>query len=399
MEQDRRRAGARVRREPDVPARHLRRLVRAAVHARDLVAVGRVWFGHFGIRTAGGKYQNTPNFALAEVHLNKRAGHFIIYLVNYLGSANLADTANTYNLEPAAIHVGDLLIHRWQKSGIGDAKMMKEVTRSTTGSLQARLMSGSMPRRQPKIYSAVASKSYFMEDDTGGPGSNFEGDSYYALGGGAKRWRVTKNLHGRWTNSWMAADEATWIDSTDEARTTARPAEFGRLLEEVSPTERRDALVRQIEDQRAHLLQYPASCAARDQREGAFGELYALAGDLGTTPAALDAQYRRLEDYVFAPRAYTRAKTCCWDSTTAEMASVIMDYAAKEQEAACTLPTVFRNEAGGYTRWAAHAASLGQAAAWKPWSEDESCPQRQVAEDVLAPLDATDWCALDPAGS
>jgi hypothetical protein len=405
-------------------------------------ASGRVYFGHFGIRTATAKYQNTPSFAWAykdyssmtaaelaangwprdsalraraadglddaqtpigeahfgayldEAHLNKRAGHFIIYLVNFLGSANLADTANTYNLVPEAIRAGDLLIHRWQRTGIGDAKMLKVVTRASTGVYQARLMSGSMPRRQPKIYSEVASKSFFMEDDTGGPGVNWEGDSYFKLGGGVKRWRVTKNIGGRWTNTWMAADEASWINSTDEARITARPAEFAQLLEEVSPVDKRDALLRQIEDQRAHLLRYPASCAARERRERAFEELYAIAGELGTTRAGLDAQYRRLEDYVFAPLVYTQAKTCCWNSTSAEMAQIIMDFATKEQASQCAVPTPFRSETTGYSRWATHAASLGEAWAWKAWSEDETCPQRSVTEDLLAPTSSTAWCSL-----
>lgn len=405
-------------------------------------ASGRVYFGHFGIRTATARYQNTPNFAQAykdyssmtpadlaargwpkdallrtraaagledaqtpigeahfgayldEAHLNKRAGHFIIYLVNYLGSANLADSANTFNLEPEAIRAGDLLIHRWQKNGIGDAKMLKQVTRAATGVYQARLMSGSMPRRQPKIYSEVTSKSYFQEDDTGGPGTNYDGDSYFKLGGGVKRWRVTKNIGGRWTNTWMSADESSWINSTDQARITARPAQFGQLLEEVSPTQKREALLRQIEDQRAHLLEYPASCAARERRERAFDELYAIAGELGTTRAALDAQYRRLEDYVFAPLVYTQAKTCCWNSSTAQMATIIMDYAGKQQAMQCVVPTPFKSEPGGYQRWAAHAASLGQAAAWKAWTEDESCPQRDIASDVVAPADATAWCSL-----
>jgi hypothetical protein len=407
---------------------------------------GRVYFGHFGIRTATGKFQNTPNFAQAykdysgmtaaelasrgwpkdtalraraaaggddaqpaineahigayldEVHLNKRAGHFIVYLLNYLGSMNLADTANTYNLKPESIRAGDLLIHRWQKSGIGDAKMLKHVTRAENGTLQARLMSGSMPRRQPKIYDESSSKGYFMQEDTGGPGTNFDGDSYFKLGGGVKRWRVTKNIGGRWTNTWMAADEASWINSTDEAAITARPAQFATLLEEVSPEEKKEALLHQIEDARAHLLRYPASCAARERRERAFTELYAMAGELGTTRARIDAEYRRLEDYVFAPLVYTQSKTCCWNSTTPQMAAIIMDYATKEQATQCVAPTVFRSEQGGYQRWAAHAASIGQAAAWKAWTEDETCAQRNVAEDTVAPPTAIAWCSLDGGG-
>jgi hypothetical protein len=413
----------------------------------------RVYFGHFGIRTAAGKYQNTPNFALAyadastwtaaalasrgwprdpklraraaaggtdeqrlpggghfgawldEVHLNKRAGHLIIYLVNHFGSANLADAANTYNLVPEAVRPGDLLLHRWQRIGIGDTKLVKTAGPGPTGVLVARLMSGSMPRRLPKIYDEIASKSYLTSEDTGGQGQNFDGDFYWRLGGGLKRWRVTKNVGGRWTNTWMAADEASWVNDQDKARISARPSHFESLLEEVSPEQKRAALLAQIDDARAHLHSYPASCAARERRERAFAELYALAPRLGTTRAAIDRDVRTLDDDVFAELEYSHARTCCWNSSTSAMADVILDYAEKEQAEAtaaglCVTPTVFRAEApggagssSGYGRWQAYAAATGRAAAWRPFSEDESCPQRATSQDLVRPSDATAFCA------
>lgn len=401
----------------------------------------RVFFGHFGIRTATSKYGRTPDFAYAysdyskwtpemiaargwpkdptlrvrhaaggsdeqpwlggapfgayldEVHLNKRAGHLIIYLLNFFGSANLADSANTYNLVPEAIRPGDLLLHRWQKHGIGDTKIIKSVSR-VGDKLEARLMSGSMPRRQPKLYDPIASKSYFTSQDTGGQGTNWEGHPYWKLGGGVKRWRVTKNIRGYWTNTWMAADEASWINDQDEARISARPTQFASLLGEVPPEEKRDALLRQIDDARAHLRRYPASCAARERRERAFEELYALAPRLGLTAAEVDREWRLLEDYVFATLEYGRSKTCCWNSTTAAMAEIVLDYAAREQEGACRAPTVFRAHTDGYARWANHALLLGRGSAWRPWSEDEPCAQRDVAEDTEVPQGAVLWCEL-----
>ncbi len=38
---------------------------------------------------------------------------------------------------------------------------------------------------------------------------------------------------------------------------------------------------------------------------------------------------------------------------------------------------------GKYDTFKAHAASLGRAADWKEWSEDEPCSQRGAAEDPL----------------
>ncbi len=411
-------------------------------------ASGRVYWGHFGIRSAAGKYSNTPNFGTAykdystlteaqlaaqgwpkdtalrarhadgggdeqpaigqssagayldELHLNKRAGHLIIYLLNYHYSGSLASTTNTYNLKPDAVRSGDLLIHRWQSNGIGDVKLIKNVDK-VGEKLAVELISGSMPRRQPKIYDSVGSKGYLMSEDTGGPGVNSDGVKYFSLGGGLKRFRVTKNVGGYWTNTWMQADEASWINSTNEAVITARQERFSELLDEVSPEEKREALVRIIDDARAHLMNYPASCAARERREHAFEDLYAIGPQLGMTKAEIDAEYRKLEDYVFQPLIYTQSKTCCWNSSTSAMAAIIMDYARKEQEAQCIAPTVFKAESGAYQRWAAHAATLGQSAAWKAWSEDESCSQRNTPNDVAnADLTAdVAFCSLPEDGN
>lgn len=404
----------------------------------------RIFFGHFGIWTATSKWGNTPNFAydysdysswtssqlstngwpsdsrlrtktadggedeqtflgagthfgayLDEVHLNKRAGYLIIYLLNYFGSMNLADSSNTFNLVPEAIKEGDVLLHRWQKDGIGDTKIIKIVGENAAGTMTAKLMSGSMPRRQAKIYDEVNSKGYFTSEDTGGPGENADGDAYWKLGGGAKRWRVTKNLGGYWTNTWMAADEASWINDQDEARISARPGQFEVLLGEVSPSEKRDALLVQIGDSRDHLMRYPASCAARERRERAFEDLYDLAYQLGTTKSAMDAQYRDLSDYVFAELSYTQSKTCCWNSSTAAMSEIIMSYATKEQEGTCLAPTVFKATGGGYDLWATYAAEIGRQTDWRAWSEDEPCSQGDVTTDTETAHEAEAWCTVD----
>jgi hypothetical protein len=190
----------------------------------------------------------------------------------------------------------------------------------------------------------------------------------------------------------MTTDEALWINDQGEPGISSRPQEFQSLLGEVSPEEKRDALLRIIADARTHLRDYPASCAARDRREGSFAELYDLSSRLGLSRDDIDRQYRALEDYVFAPLTYNEARTCCWDSTTSAMGQIVLDYAAQEQSGMCVTPTVFRSESTGYDRWQAYAASTGRAAAWKDWSEDEPCAQRGVAQDVLAAFDAGPYC-------
>src|SRR6185436_15825939 len=137
---------------------------------------------------------------------------------------------------------------------------------------------------------------------------------YAKLGGGVKRWRVTKNIGGYWTNTWMAADEASWINSTDYAAIAARPARFQQILGQVSPQQQRAELLQQIDDARHHLSQYPASCSARERREQAFAALYEVSERaFDQSRVEVDAAYRRLDDYVFAELDYAHARTCCWD--------------------------------------------------------------------------------------
>jgi hypothetical protein len=405
-----------------------------------------VYFGHNGVRTQAGRYAQSPEFAikyqdltgssgwrtrwpsdpvlrarriaggeddqpelaggghfgayLDQIHLNKRAGHFTVMVLDSLGSANLADPANAYNLVPDAVRPGDFLIERWQRVGIGHTLVVKQVDALPGGSKDVTTISGSMPRRQGVRQSGQSSKSYFTSDYTGGPGENSDGDAYARLGGGVKRWRVAKNVGGYWTNTWMAGDESSWINANDTARIAARPARFDQILGQVSPERQRTELLAQIADARHHLAQFPASCSARERREQAFAALYELSSRaFHQTEAQVDAAYRVLDDYVFAELDYAHAKTCCWDSTTSAMYDIIMDGARADVAAAtathsCAAPVVFKSREDGYQRWASRATALGRAADWRPWSEDETCAQRAVAVDAEAPLEATPYCSL-----
>lgn len=398
----------------------------------------RVYFGHYGVRTAAGRFAGTPEFAIVykdytksstwmsqwptdgalrkrqlwggedvqpeiadnavfgayvdEIHLNKRAAYFTVLVLNYLSSANVADTANTYNLVPEAVHPGDVLLERWQASGIGHTLVVKDVQPASATTFDVTTISGSMPRRQGVKDSGESSKYYFTSEYTGGVG-------YEKLGGGIKRWRVAKNVGGYWTNTWMNADEAHWINSTDIAQIGARPERFRSLLGQVDPQLQKAELLNQIADARHHLEEYPASCAAREKREGAFNALYSIADDLGTTKAAIDKQYRTAADYVLGELDYTKSKTCCWNSSTSAMYDIIMkkqaaDKADADSRHVCEAPVVFKSRADGYKYWADYAASLGRSADWKAWSEDESCPQKSVASDTETALSATPFCSL-----
>ena len=405
----------------------------------------RVYLGHFGIRTADGNDPGMPEFAVRyqdytnsdwhtswpqdatlrkriihggddtqpelgsdatfgtyvdEVFLNKRVGYFMLLVEDYLGSANLADTANTYNLVPDAVQPGDFLLERWQKIGIGHTLVVKDVTPVGTANLDVTLVSGSMPRRQGVKASGTSAKEYFTGPYTGGPGTNSDGDAYAKLGGGLKRWRIAKPMHGFWTNTWMPGDEAHWINSTDYAAIAARPARFEQLLGEVPLDQQKTELLAQIDDARHHLSQYPASCAARSQRELAFRQLYDVESRLENKDASqVDKEQRKLEDYVFAELDYNHSKTCCWDSSTSAMYDIIMAEAAADKAAAdaamtCTAPVTFDAKSDDYKRWADYAASINRGADWRAYTDDEGCIAKGITADTEATSNATAFCSL-----
>ncbi len=400
----------------------------------------RVHFGHFGIRTSRGAWSGAPAFAreyrdysamspseyrrswprddrlrargvqtgdeqaflgpgarmgayLDEIHLNKRAAHFIRLALIYLGSANLADSLNTYNLTPEAVRAGDTLLFRWARQGVGHTMVVIRSRSMAGGRIEVENAYGSLPPIQPIWQGPGESRRNFTDATGGGPG-------YADLGGGLKRWRVAKNVGGSWTNAWMTADEASWINDRDLDRIAARPAQFEVLLGEASPEQQRDLLLRIIQSRRDHLSQYPASCSARTAREAAFRDLYALMRDrFGTDRTEVDRRYRVFADYVFAELDYTRSKTCCWNRTTPQMYRIIMDYNESLQAGGCRDPVVFKARGGeGYAVFRDYAAATGRAAQWLQWTEDEACPQRGTSEDVEAAHQWTPWCSLGGGG-
>lgn len=408
----------------------------------------RIFLGHFGfLKEDGTRYSTTPNFKTAyadhsnkadtwqqggwpkdnalrtrklggsqddyqpalglgdearagtyfdELYLNKRTGYFMVLLLSYFGSVNLADPSNTFNLDPTAIRAGDPLVKRWQRQGIGHVYVTKSVEPLADDRVAAELVSGSMPRRQPVWESAASSQSAYTNDWAGGPGVGWDGDAYATLGGGLKRWRTPVVDGGRWTNIVPVADRAAFVDAGNATAISARIETFRRILGSLSPQERIDTAMEQINAAREHLRRYPASCSARTRREEAFTKLYlVLAEEYGMTASQVDAEYRGLEDYVLAELVYNESKTCCWNSSTSAMYEIIMNKAQAEAALpACVPPTIFKNTAGGYAAFKDHAVSLGRGAEWRDWTADETCPQANTANDVVSPSHATAFCEV-----
>jgi len=391
-----------------------------------------IYFGHFGIRTASGIWNNMPKFSqfddhtamgeaaladwpqdatlrkrgvqsgddqpflgdgartgtwLDELHLNKRAARFIRLTLIFTGSPHLADSRNTFNLVPEAVREGDVNLHRWQAQGIGHTMFTLDVDNLEGGRIDVRLAEGSLPPIQPHLLDATGSALRLTNPQAGGQD---EFEDYASFNGGLKRFRVAKAIGGAWTNTWMAADEASWVNDKDLDRMRQRPETFKGLLGEVAPEEKIAALVSIIEQKREHLQSFPASCSARIKREEAFDAIYDTAAvDLDMSRAEVDAMWRHEDDYIFAELAYTESKTCCWNSSTNAMYESIKDFnRQRELEAgACLPPAVFKATEGGYEQFKNHDPSI-----WVPWSEDELCNQRDVVDDREVDHGWTDYC-------
>ncbi len=338
-----------------------------------------------------------------EILLNKRVGHFLVLLLTHFGSIHLADARNLFNLKPEAVRPGDILLERWQRDGIGHTMVVKTVTPLGDGQLDVEIVFGSMPRIQGRWYEASRAKPYFTSAYCGGPGQNGAGDAYAALGGGIKRWRTPVVKNGRFYNIVPQRDRESFIDATNTAAIAARTGRFETLLGSLAPEQQREALLSQIAEARANLAARPASCTNRQRREEAFAQLYALnEAHFGVSRQETDRQYRTLSDYVFAELDYGRAKTCCWNSTTAAMHDIVMAYnearqAEAEAAGQCVQPVVFKAENGGYDVFAEYAASIGRAADWRAWSEDEPCPQRTSTSDGEVQHGWTPFCDIADA--
>ncbi len=409
---------------------------------------GYIYFGHFGIRTTAGRWKNMPNFKnyaedyenrpaaeyttswpndtklrgrklskngddendflgegkyagayFDEVLLNKRVGHFLIFLLSYTGSVHLASADNTFNLDPRAIDEGDVLLERWQKKGIGHTLVVKSVENLESGQIDAELVSGSMPRRQPKWEDGAKSKNYFVNDYCGGVGEASDGTPYARLGGGLKRWRQPQVIDGYYYHTVPAGDRDYWIKDNDLDALAGRIATFEELLGQLSPEAKKAMLLETIEEKRLHLRNYPASCSARIAREEAFSALYELEADeWGRSVTNVDKDYRILEDYVFAELVYEKSRTCCWNSTTPAMYEIAMEYnlgiVYDEETQTCNQPEVFMVKDGGYPVFEAYAEEIGKGDLWVAWTADETCPQSGVENDTEQEHVGTPLCDI-----
>ena len=408
-----------------------------------------VYFGHFGVRTASGQWSKAPAFAqyadyenetadqyskswpqdkvlrgrgvsagddlpnlgpgsregafIDEIHLNKRAARFILFAQAYLGSHNMVDSQNTYNIVPEALRTGDVLMFARSPTVDGHTTIVTRVKTLAPGSMQAESIYGNDPPAQPAWQDPGSTRSLFTDNEGGGPVLNtpYGGTTLYShLNGGLKRFRVAKAKNGKWVNTWMDADEASWINDTNYDAIGARVATFAKLLGDPDPAVQRDQLLAVIAEKRSYLQEHPSSCAARTGREDAFTSLYALMQtSFGMDRTAVDAQYRTtIEDYVFAPLDYSKSRTCCWNHTTRAMHDLIMAYEASKSTSGCVDPAIFKLTANSYDPFAAYAIAIGRAADWLAWSADEACAAAGASDDVVLPQDGmTPWCSLPAA--
>jgi len=427
------------------------------MEARD--ARGRLFLGHFGFRRADGTiYASSPKYktlykdytatwragqawpsdtrlasrglygggdemtflpdvngkpALAgayfdQLFLDKRVGHYLLSALGWFGAMHLADSANMYHLKPEAMRAGDVLLERFQSSGIGHTIPVMRVKLLESQRREVAIATGSMPRRQPVWEEGNGVTYYFTNAMMGGPGTNGDGEAYAALGGGLRRWRTPLNTGaGTYRNSVLEVDQNSWINSTNLEAIAARCAQFEELLGEMSPATKRDLALGRISVAREARVQHPSSCTSRTRREDAFKDLYrVMSEDFGMSKAQVDSRYRIFADYVLAELEYNKSRSCCWNSTTPAMYDIIMLFNEDLQQQAeargqCVEPVVFmgrdRGTGGdGFQLFQNYAVQLGRGSEWVAWSIDEPCPQAQVVDDIEVAHEWAPWCELSP---
>ena len=154
----------------------------------------------------------------------------MLLALSWFGSVHLADGANMYHLKADQIKAGDVLLQRWQRRGVGHTVPVMRVKNYPNDVIELSVATGSMPRRFPKWEEGASAGRYFKQAKSGGVGENDDGDAYAKLGGGLRRWRVAVSQDGRYRNTFLAGDEAYWINSGDHNAISERIAEFDTLL-------------------------------------------------------------------------------------------------------------------------------------------------------------------------
>lgn len=332
-----------------------------------------------------------------ELLLNKRAGHFLVTLLDVLGSMHLGNGNNMFHIEAQATTAGDVLVKRYGTPNDAPIGHTVPVMRRDNPEVPFQLdfVEGWMPRRQPTWGNTVGSRGTFMAEASGGPG-------YEKFGGGIKRWRTIVKQNGKWRS--IVGTPDVYIGDQEYERIAARPARFGELLGQASPEATRDALVAKIEGMRSALSQSPASCRRRGDREEAFAQLYPLMADsFNMSRAEVDTKYRALSDYVFPEIDYNQSKMCCFNDSNAALGETILAFAEEEQRDQCVTPTPYSfedlgNGQTGYDRIRSWALANG-----KPWVEYYAHPSEATcsADGPLGDVETdrssavTSFCSLE----
>ena len=418
------------------------------LEAWDSRAGEGVYFGHFGIRTQGGEiWRGSPRFRSAHpdhsnwseqqiarrewprdhglrqqrvgfrdetwgrhrfledaplgeyldrIHLNKRVGYLILHMLTGFGSSNLASSKNSFHVKPRALGAGDFLLRRRSHLGTGHLFLITRRHFMPEGHANVEIVYGDLPPSQPHWARGGAARFHFLSPKAGGAAESSEGVAYASLGGGLKRFRLAKQAHGHWHNTWSEAAREDVLESSDFEGIGQRIDQFREMLE--IPLGEEIASLKGVIDRARDGLRYkPSSCASRETREDAFRELYRLyERHFGLDRQFVDGLYRLREDYIFPELSYTRSRTCCWNGTSAGMYALILEKVDADLRAAaghCAALTTFKAVDRGYDDFASFAADEG--AAWSEWRNDENCSwASDIVDDREMEHEWTPYCAL-----
>ena len=114
------------------------------------------------------------------------------------------------------------------------------------------------------VVTSGATYSLFTDNEGGGNRAQHtvRGTTLYSHLNVCLRSDVVKVQNGHWFNTWMNADEASWINDTNYDAIAPGPQFGGFLLGSSRSAMQRDQLLGVIAEKRTYLQDHPSSCRA-----------------------------------------------------------------------------------------------------------------------------------------
>ncbi len=324
-----------------------------------------------------------------------RLARLLVDAANKLYTGNLTTrSGNTIDVDIESIMPGDIGLS-FDAKGSGHARVIARKIDQPDGSFELNIAQSTNPPEVPAWVGSAGSWSelFSILDETSLNG-----------GGGLKRFvRTVVDCNDDFC-SWKAEAPGGLLPSTPLSELLDDPQRLSRI---VSPGGK-DSIIDYIQLQRQRLRANPSSCRSRERREKGFAMLYDALKLSNLSPHDADADYRKIDDYVFPLLVYEKSPSCAWlpddgevifgNVWTALQKKMQHRYDSRQDPCANAVPAFVltaRDAKGNYTYGDFPEVRWGSGGSREPWLEKLQSPPKH---DVVAPrspaLTFEAWCRL-----